>query len=233
MLRGSRGRLAVALIAHGKRRGSDFCAAESRSRHRLKAYARVSLARREYCDFTAWPRRPLRQTKWPVRRAPGIDGRSGRAGGSRNECSTPEIVAVAPFLYIVGRVENTPVVVVGTWLEEVARDSIPPGKLKGNGWTIATTFGPRAFVGRNVASSFIFPSGAEFDLEYRAARRSSRRRGSRFRRCGRQSGIRQSCRCAAALGSRWPDSAGANERRSGLEKCGRCSFKTRCDTTGI
>jgi putative ABC transport system permease protein len=77
----------------------------------------------------------------------------------------PEVVAAAPFLYFVGRVGNTPVVVAGTKLEELS--SLDPSwKIKGQWFDNRENFWASCLVGRNVAKQLHLPIGSRVDLKY-------------------------------------------------------------------
>jgi putative ABC transport system permease protein len=78
---------------------------------------------------------------------------------------TPEVVAVAPFLYIVGRVRNTPAVVVGTKLDELSRLE-PSWKLTGQWSEDRDNFWASCVVGRNVAKQLHLSVGSHLDLKY-------------------------------------------------------------------
>ncbi|MGA8143139.1 MAG: ABC transporter permease [Candidatus Acidiferrales bacterium] len=78
---------------------------------------------------------------------------------------TPIVVAAAPFLYIVGRVGNTPVVVVGTKLDELSKLE-PSWKLKGQWVDYRDNFWASCVVGRNVAKQLHLSIGSRLDLKY-------------------------------------------------------------------
>jgi putative ABC transport system permease protein len=75
-----------------------------------------------------------------------------------------EVSASAPYLYIVARAGDTPVVVAGTWLDQ-AQALAPTWKIEG------TRVGSRddlahCLVGRNVAGRFNLRPGSRLDLTY-------------------------------------------------------------------
>ena len=41
--------------------------------------------------------------------------------GQVERLRTPDVVAAAPYLYVVARVGGAPVVVAGTWLDQIAQ----------------------------------------------------------------------------------------------------------------
>jgi len=76
--------------------------------------------------------------------------------------SAQNTVAVAPYLYFVARIDQTPVVTAGTLIGEAIR-SEPTWKLTGH----LPTGDPRECgVGRNVARQFGLSSGSQFDISY-------------------------------------------------------------------
>ena len=76
---------------------------------------------------------------------------------------TPDTVA-APYLYMIARAEKTPVVVAGTWLDESQRLT-PTWKIEGN---LVSSRDDRqhALVGRNVARELHLAPGKELVLDY-------------------------------------------------------------------
>lgn len=78
---------------------------------------------------------------------------------------TPDVAAAAPYLYVVGRLHDTPVVIAGTWLD-AARKLQPTWKLQGEGVT-SRDDGEHCLVGRDVAQQFGLASGAQIELDYR------------------------------------------------------------------
>jgi len=80
------------------------------------------------------------------------------------QASSPAVVASAPYLYIVARVANTPVVVAGTWLGE-ARKLEPAWKLVGD-WASLRDDKKLCLVGRNVARQLRLDADTEIELHY-------------------------------------------------------------------
>jgi putative ABC transport system permease protein len=70
----------------------------------------------------------------------------------------------SPYLYIVARAAGTPVVVAGTWLDQTARLA-PTWKLTGD-WVASRGATAECLVGRNVASQFRLVSGSDLTLSY-------------------------------------------------------------------
>lgn len=75
----------------------------------------------------------------------------------------PEITA-APYLYMIARADRTPVVVAGTWLDEAQRLS-PTWKIEGKR-VESRDDQVHALVGRNVARELHLARGSEFALDY-------------------------------------------------------------------
>jgi putative ABC transport system permease protein len=76
---------------------------------------------------------------------------------------TPEITA-APYLYVIARVEKNPVVVAGTWLDEAQKLS-PTWKIEGNRVNSRDDL-VHVLVGQNVARELHLAPGSEFALDY-------------------------------------------------------------------
>jgi len=77
---------------------------------------------------------------------------------------TNEVVAAAPYIYVVARDAGRPVVVAGTWLDE-ARKIEPTWKLNGE-WIVSREDETRCLVGRNVARRFQLAPGDQVKLDY-------------------------------------------------------------------
>ena len=75
----------------------------------------------------------------------------------------PDITA-APYLYVIARAEKNPVVVAGTWLDEAQKLS-PTWKIEGNR-VDSRDDQVHALVGRNVARELHLAPGSEFALDY-------------------------------------------------------------------
>jgi putative ABC transport system permease protein len=77
---------------------------------------------------------------------------------------TSDVVASAPYVYIVARAHDTPIVVAGTWLDE-ARKLEPTWKLEGE--AIASRGdATQCYVGRDVARQFDVAPGGQLELDY-------------------------------------------------------------------
>lgn len=77
---------------------------------------------------------------------------------------TPDVVAAAPFLYIVAHTGETPVVVAGTWLDQT-RGLNPTWKVEGN-WISSRGDQAQCLIGRNVARQLALAPGSQFELNY-------------------------------------------------------------------
>jgi putative ABC transport system permease protein len=84
--------------------------------------------------------------------------------GSVEKVKTGDQIAAAPYLYIVARAGGKPLVVAGTWLDQ-ARGLAPTWKLDGN-WVASRDDETQCLVGRNVARQFQLVPGSEFELSY-------------------------------------------------------------------
>lgn len=74
------------------------------------------------------------------------------------------VIASAPYLYIVAHSANVPVVVAGTWLDQMP-ELDPTWKLQGN-WVTSRNDDAHCLAGRNVARQFRLEPGSPVDLNY-------------------------------------------------------------------
>ena len=77
---------------------------------------------------------------------------------------TQEVVAAAPFLYIVAQVQGKPVIVAGTWLDEATKLA-PTWRIAGPG-IASREAGTSCLVGRNVAQHFRLAPAGQVELDY-------------------------------------------------------------------
>jgi putative ABC transport system permease protein len=77
---------------------------------------------------------------------------------------TPEVVGAAPFLYIVARNQDTPVVMAGTWLDQLPKLD-PTWKIDGQ-WIVSREDDAQCIVGRNAARQFQLSPGSKITLSY-------------------------------------------------------------------
>jgi putative ABC transport system permease protein len=171
LLRGSRGRLAVALIAvvSGAAVISALLNLDLDIGHKLTQEFRLLGA-----NLVISPAQPGRT-------APGNGDGDGTLA-SPNSASSPalideqpllgeiertrtkDVVAVAPYVYVVARDAGRPVVLAGTWLDE-ARKLEPAWKVNG-AWIDSRADETRCLVGRNVARQFALSPGSQLKVEY-------------------------------------------------------------------
>jgi len=84
--------------------------------------------------------------------------------GQVERLRTPDVIAAAPYLYVVARVGGAPVVVAGTWLDQTPRLD-PTWKLEGN-WIASRVDETQCLIGRNVAHQFQIAPGGLLELSY-------------------------------------------------------------------
>jgi len=77
---------------------------------------------------------------------------------------TPDVVGAAPFLYIVARNQDVPVVVTGTWLDQLPKLD-PTWKIDGQ-WIASRDDDGKCIVGRNAAREFELSPGDRITLNY-------------------------------------------------------------------
>ncbi|HEY6903447.1 MAG TPA: ABC transporter permease [Candidatus Acidoferrales bacterium] len=77
---------------------------------------------------------------------------------------TPDVVGAAPFLYIVARNQDTPVVVAGTWLDQLPKLD-PTWKIDGQ-WIASREDSAQCIIGRNAAQQFQLAPGGKITLSY-------------------------------------------------------------------
>ncbi len=77
---------------------------------------------------------------------------------------TNDVVAAAPYLFIVARAHDTPVVVAGTWLDE-ARKLEPTWKVNGESVDSRDDVN-QSLIGRNVAQQLGLAPGGQIELDY-------------------------------------------------------------------
>lgn len=77
---------------------------------------------------------------------------------------TTDVVAAAPYLYVVAWTHDTPIVVAGTWLDE-ARKLEPTWKLEGTAMA-SRDDATQCLIGRDVAQQFGLAPGAQIELNY-------------------------------------------------------------------
>ena len=163
LVRGSRGRLLVALIA------TTSAAAV------LSALANIDLdvERKLTQQFrTLGANLVIAPARADQAASPAATNYSGAAGpalmpeSAANELEknrTPEIAVLSPYLYVVARSKSDrSVVVVGAWLDQMPRLN-PSWKVEGN-WVERRDDVQRCVIGRNVARNFQVPVGGDIAL---------------------------------------------------------------------
>jgi putative ABC transport system permease protein len=159
MLRGNRGRLAVALVAVVS--GAAVISA--------LLNLDLDLERKLTQEFRMLGANLVISSR---RAAPMADAGAGSpalmdenaAEKALAENHNPNVAAAAPYLYIAARAQDTPVVVGGTWLDQAHKLS-PTWKLEGD-WVASREDEARCLVGRNVARQFQLAPGSQLDLTY-------------------------------------------------------------------
>jgi putative ABC transport system permease protein len=91
-----------------------------------------------------------------------IDEDAALAAVDRNR--TEELEAAAPFFYFVAHAKNTPVIVAGTWLDQL-RALNPSWQIEGS-WIEDRGDQARCIVGRNVGDRLKLAPGTPLDLDY-------------------------------------------------------------------
>lgn len=164
LLRGSRGRLAVALIAIvsgaaviSALLNLDLDVGSKLTQEFRSLGANVVIAPRQPQGST-----PATTNVLGAPSAPGLMDENTVVEQLKS-VNTAQIVA-APYLYVIARAEKTPVVVAGTWLDEAQRLS-PTWKIEGNR-VDSRDDQAHALVGRSVARQLHLTPGSEFALDY-------------------------------------------------------------------
>jgi putative ABC transport system permease protein len=83
---------------------------------------------------------------------------------SLQRLQSPGVAAAAPYLYIVARAQDVPVVVAGTWLDQ-AQKIEPTWKLEGN-WISSREDGSRCLVGTSVARQLHLAPDSVLKFDY-------------------------------------------------------------------
>jgi putative ABC transport system permease protein len=164
LLRGSRGRLAVALIAIV----SGAAVISALLNLDLDVGSKLTQEFRSLgANVVIAPRQPQGSTPATtnVLGAPSAPGlmKENAVVEQLESVKTAQIVA-APYLYVIARAEKTPVVVAGTWLDESQKLS-PTWRVEGNR-VDSRDDQAHALVGRNVARQLHLTPGREFALDY-------------------------------------------------------------------
>jgi len=168
LLRGSRGRLAVALIAVVS--GAAVISA--------LLNLNLDIGQKLTQEFRMLGANLVISSSQAGQSAPESDGSMAPSASSSSPAlmgeypvlsqiehmRTKDVIAAAPYIYVVARDSNRPVVVTGTWLDE-ARKLQPAWKLNGE-WIASREDKTHCLVGRNVARQFRLVPGGEMKLDY-------------------------------------------------------------------
>jgi putative ABC transport system permease protein len=159
MLRGNRGRLAVALVAvvSGAAVISALLNLDLDLERKLTQEFRMLGA-----NLVISPRQAAPMADAGADSPALMDENAAETVLAKNQ--NPNIAAAAPYLYIAARAQDTPVVVAGTWLDQ-AHTLSPTWKLEGY-WIASRDDETRCLVGRNVARQFQLAPGSQLDLTY-------------------------------------------------------------------
>jgi putative ABC transport system permease protein len=164
LLRGSRGRLAVALLAIV----SGAAVISALLNLNLDVGSKLTQEFRTLgANVVIAPSQSQGSTKAKTNVAaslssPGLMGENVVLQQMKS-VKTPQIIA-APYLYVIARAEKSPVVVAGTWLDEAPKLS-PTWKIEGNR-VDSRDDQVHALVGRNVARELHLAPGSELALDY-------------------------------------------------------------------
>jgi putative ABC transport system permease protein len=159
MLRGNRGRLAVALVAvvSGAAVISALLNLDLDLERKLTQEFRMLGA-----NLVISSRRAAPMADAGAGSPALMDENTAESALAKNQ--NPNVAAAAPYLYIAARAQDTPVVVAGTWLDQAHKLS-PTWKLEGY-WIASRDDETRCLVGRNVARQFQLAPGGQLDLTY-------------------------------------------------------------------
>jgi putative ABC transport system permease protein len=164
MISGNRGRLIVALVAivSGAAIVSSLLNLQSDIERKLTQEFRV-LGANVVIAASQGPRAGSATASGISFNAPDlIDEGAALAAVDRNR--TGELEAAAPFFYFVARSQATPVVVAGTWLDQL-RALNPSWRITGD-WVEGRGDRTRCIVGTNVARQFKLAPNSPLDLAY-------------------------------------------------------------------
>ena len=167
MLRGNRGRLAVALVSiiSGAAVVSALLNVELDVERKLTQEFRtlganvVISARRSESAPSAGNALPESSGA-----AQPLLMNAADALGAVDRIHDANVIAAAPYLYVVAHAADKPLVIAGTWLDELPKLA-PTWKLEGN-WVALRADDMQCLVGRNVARQFHLSPGSEIGLAY-------------------------------------------------------------------
>lgn len=161
LVRGNRGRLTVALVALI----SGAAVISSLANLELDLERKLTHEFRSLGANVVLSSKPDVQTAGASTATRSLLSESAVTSGLKMINST-DTAASAPYLYVVGQAENTPVVIAGTWLDEM-QALAPTWKVEGDRISSRDDLAD-CLVGRNVADRFGFAPGRQFDIAYGA-----------------------------------------------------------------
>ncbi len=165
MLRGNRGRLAVALIAIASGAAVIFALLSLQ----FDVGRKLTQEFRTLGPNIVISREGAAQGSDSVRVSPGGFGSpvlmdQDAVLNQVERMRTPDVVAAAPYLYVVAAAKDTSVVVAGAWLDQLPKLN-PTWKIEGN-WVASREDEAQCLVGRNVARQFATGPGGTLALSY-------------------------------------------------------------------
>ena len=161
LLRGSQGRLAVALVALV----SGAAVISALLNLDLDVERKLTQEFRSLGANVVIAARPVPQAADAGAATPVLLSED-RVRDGLEKMYSPEIAGSAPYLYVVAHAANTPVVVAGTWLDQQLALA-PTWKVEGN-WVASRSDETHCLVGRNVAQRLHLQPASQFDLSYLA-----------------------------------------------------------------
>jgi putative ABC transport system permease protein len=165
MLRGNRGRLAVALIAIASGAAVIFALLSLQ----FDVGRKLTQEFRTLGPNIVISREGAAQGGDSVRVSPGGFGSpvlmdQEAVLNQVERMRTPDVVAAAPYLYVVAGAKDTSVVVAGAWLDQLPKLN-PTWKIEGN-WVASRDDEAQCLVGRNVARQFAIGPHGSLALSY-------------------------------------------------------------------
>jgi len=166
MLRGGKGRIFVALLAvtSGAAVISALLNVQFDMQHKLSEEFRTLGANIVIAPASGSQASGLGESSASATATVAVLLNEATVGSALNENHSADVVASAPFLFAIAHVEQTPVVLAGTWLNELPRLN-PTWKLDGQ-WVDSRIDESTCLVGRSVARQFQLSPGSNLTLSY-------------------------------------------------------------------
>lgn len=161
LVRGNRGRLTVALVALV----SGAAVISALANLELDLGSKLTREFRSLGANVVLSAKPGAETAGARMGAPSLLSESAVAEGLK-AMNSHDVSVSAPYLYVVGQAENTPVVIAGTWLDQM-QALAPTWKLEGKRVDSRDDL-VHCLLGRKVADRFGFTPGRSFDISYGA-----------------------------------------------------------------